>query len=168
MPSAQASPSPDAARRRLRGLLAPAVESAGFDLDDVTLSVVGRRTLVRVVVDADGGVDLDGVAGVSHAVTGVIDDDPALAGSYVLEVTSPGVDRPLTEPRHWRRAAGRLVAVAVDGEPRTARVVGTDGGGVQLDIGGQTRQVPWARLGRGKVQVEFNRRRAADAAQEKG
>ena len=75
----------------------------------------------------------------------------------MLEVSSPGVDRPLTEPRHWRRAIGRLVGVEVEGKAVTGRVVGTDDAGVSLEIGGATRQVPWPQLGRGRVQVEFNR-----------
>jgi ribosome maturation factor RimP len=79
----------------------------------------------------------------------------ALSGAYVLEVTSPGVDRPLTEQRHWRRAAGRLVSVPVVGQPVTGRIAHVDDSGVTLDTGGVSRQVPWADLGRGKVQIEF-------------
>jgi ribosome maturation factor RimP len=76
----------------------------------------------------------------------------------VLEVSSPGVDRPLTEPRHWRRAVGRLVKVEADGRPVTGRVVEVDDAGVILEPeGGERRPVAWAALGRGRVQVEFNR-----------
>jgi ribosome maturation factor RimP len=167
MPSAQAGLPPDVARQQLLALLAPVVESAGYDLEDLTVRVVGRRTMVRVIVDADDGVDLDGVALLSRAVSDVLDDNPALVnGPYVLEVTSPGVDRPLTEHRHWRRAAGRLVHVAVDGAPQVARVIAADDDGVHLDIDGVRRQVPWAGLARGRVQVEFNR--PSDAARDGG
>jgi ribosome maturation factor RimP len=75
-------------------------------------------------------------------------------------VTSPGVDRPLTEARHWRRAVGRLVKVRVggaDGDTVTGRVRAADGNGVELEVDGATREIGWGELGAGKVQVEFNR-----------
>ena len=93
-----------ASRARLLQMLTPAVESSGHDLEDVTVSPAGRRKVVRVVVDKDGGVTLDDIAEVSRAVSDVLDTPEAealLTGAYTLEVTSPGVDRPLTQPRHW-------------------------------------------------------------------
>jgi ribosome maturation factor RimP len=150
-----------AQRERLATAIGPAVAAAGCELETVSVSPAGRRTVVRVVVDADTGVSLDEVAAVSRAVTDVLDArDTELFGDapYVLEVTSPGVDRPLTEPRHWRRAIGRLVEVPVGGTPTRARVVAADADGVELadEAGGRTRH-GWAELGRGKVQVEFGR-----------
>lgn len=147
-------------REHLLTVLAPVVEDTGHDLEDVTVSAAGRRSLVRVTVDADGGVDLDAVAELSHAISAVLDEprtSAVLAGSYVLEVSSPGVDRPLTEPRHWRRARGRLVSVPVDGASLHGRVLAADEAGVLLDVAGQQRHVAWGRLGTGHVQVEFNR-----------
>jgi ribosome maturation factor RimP len=103
---------------------------------------------------------------VSRAVTGVLDArDTELFGDtpYVLEVTSPGVDRPLTEPRHWRRAVGRLVEVPVGGTPTRARVVAADDVGVELaaEAGARSRH-DWTELGRGTVQIEFGRAEAED------
>ena len=138
--------------------MAPLVAGAGLDLEDVTVATAGRRALVRVVVDADGGADLDAIARVSGAISEALDgDDAAFVGPFVLEVTSPGVDRPLREPRHWRRASGRLVEVAIDGEPASGRVVEVTDDGVTLDLDGQARHVCWARLGAGRVRVEFSR-----------
>jgi ribosome maturation factor RimP len=149
------------AREHLVGVLTPVVAATGHDLEDVTVTSAGRRSLVRVIVDADGGVDLDAVADVSRAVSEALDADSeggaAFAGPYVLEVSSPGVDRPLTEPRHWRRAVGRLVRVTIDGTAVTGRVFGTDDRGVVLQIDGAPRELAWAELGTGRVQVEFNR-----------
>src|SRR5690348_729656 len=105
-------PEPSASRARLVQLLAPAVEATGHDLEDLTVSPAGRRKVVRVVVDKDGGITLDDVAEVSRVVSDLLDSpegEELLAGAYTLEVTSPGVDRPLTEARHWRRSVGRLV-----------------------------------------------------------
>jgi ribosome maturation factor RimP len=149
------------ARDHLNGVLEPVVAAAGYDLETVTVSSAGRRSVVRVIVDADGGVDLDAVAAVSRLVSETLDADAEadrlLRGAYVLEVSSPGVDRPLTEPRHWRRASGRLVNVEVGGVPVTGRVIDADDAGIRLDVAGRVRTEPWSRVGRGRVQVEFNR-----------
>jgi ribosome maturation factor RimP len=164
MSPATAGASAAQAREHLLGLLGPLVSDAGYDLDDVTVTSAGRRSLIRVIVDADGGIDLDAVAAVSRVISDSLDadaEDPAspraLAGAYVLEVSSPGIDRPLTEPRHWRRAVGRLVKVDIAGKSATGRVKSVDDDTVTLDVTGRQRTVPWANLGRGKVQVEFNR-----------
>jgi ribosome maturation factor RimP len=158
MPPATAGASAAQARERLLALLRPVVTDAGYDLEDVTIAAAGRRSLVRVIVDADGGVDLDAVAEVSGAVSATLDDAAGvLSGSYVLEVSSPGVDRPLTEPRHWRRATGRLVTTTLDGAPVTGRITGVTDDGVTIDGRGEQRTVPWGALGRGRVQVEFGR-----------
>jgi ribosome maturation factor RimP len=164
MPPATAGGSAAHAREHLLDQLAPLVAEAGYDLEDVSVTAAGRRSLVRVTVDADGGIDLDAVAVVSRLISDALDADAsnpgsprALSGAYVLEVSSPGVDRPLTEPRHWRRAAGRLVTAVAAGQPLTGRIEAVDDAGVTFDVDGTTRQVSWAELGRGKVQVEFNR-----------
>jgi ribosome maturation factor RimP len=158
-----------AAREYLLELLSPVVASAGYDLEDVSVTSAGRRSLVRVSVDADGGIDLDAVAEVSRLISDVLDGDgpfgasTAFSGPYVLEVGSPGVDRPLVEQRHWRRAAGRLVKVTIGDEELVARVVSADAVGVTFALeGGTERVVPLAQLGAGHVQVEFHR--AADDA----
>ena len=148
-----------AQRDRLAIVIEPAVTAAGYDLEEVAVSPAGRRKVVRVVVDAVGGISLDDVAEVSRAVSGVLDQHDDLLGSspYVLEVTSPGVDRPLSEPRHWRRAVGRLVEVPLAGRTVRGRVVGADDAAVELDTGTERLRHPYAELGRGRVQVEFDR-----------
>ncbi len=157
----------------LRSLLTPVLQRAGFDVEEVSVTLAGRRRVVRVVVDRDGGLSLDDVAEASAAVSAVMDSEDALGDTpYVLEVSSPGVDRPLREPRHWRRAAGRLVAVPVMGEGTlTGRVDAADDRGVTLRVSGgageaSERRLPYAVLGPGAVQVEFGRAEpdAADLA----
>ena len=148
---------------RLAGLLRPVLVGAGADLEGLTVSPAGRRRVVRVVVDRDGGITLDDVADLSRLLSEALDDadarEPALlGGAYVLEVSSPGVDRPLTEPRHWRRNAGRLVAAALhDGTSVTGRVLRLDGDAVVLDVSGDERVLPLTQVARGLVQVEFDR-----------
>ncbi len=90
-------------------------------------------------------------------------DDALGAQPYVLEVGSPGVSRPLTERRHWSRARTRLVTAPVAGAAVTGRVLSVDDEGVVLDVDGASRQVPWAELGTGRVQVEFHRPGADEA-----
>jgi ribosome maturation factor RimP len=164
----------DPAATRLAGWIEPVVGAAGYDLEELVVTPAGRRSVVRVVVDRDQGVSLDDVADVSRAVSAVLDEKDGDLGRapYVLEVTSPGVDRPLTEPRHWRRNTGRLVTVTVGpagaAEQVTGRITAVDGEGVTLAVEAKAkpgarkrpptpRQVSWAELGAGRVQVEFGR-----------
>jgi ribosome maturation factor RimP len=139
--------------------LAPVVQALGVDLEEVQVQGAGRRTVVRIVVDRDGGVDLDCVAEVTRVVSAALDDGPladVIVGPFLLEVTSPGVDRPLTTPTHWRRALGRLVrADLADGDIVEGRVADIDGETVTLTVDGESRRVPLAQIRRAVVQVEF-------------
>jgi ribosome maturation factor RimP len=158
----------------LARLLEPVVHAAGLDLEAVRVSPAGRRRLLRLVVDADGGVGLDKIADVSREVSGRLDASGIMGETpYTLEVSSPGIDRPLTEPRHWRRAVGRIVsvsltatddgtssagtAVARPGPVVTGRVLVADDTGVTLDVDGDRAEFDYADLGPGQVQVEFGR-----------
>lgn len=147
-------------RDNLVRALEPAITARGFDLEDVVVTPAGRRRLLRVIVDRDGGVDLDDIAGISTTVSSTLDESDAMGGGpYVLEVTTPGVDRPLTQPRHWRRALDHLVKVDIAGVgDRTGRVTQVDDDGVVLDVDGTDVRAAWADLGLGRVQVEFNRK----------
>ncbi|MEU7933161.1 ribosome maturation factor RimP [Micromonospora echinofusca] len=162
-----------ARRARLRDVIEPVVTAAGYDLEELSVSRAGRRHVVRVIVDADGGIRLDAVAEVSRAVSAALDaaeeaGGDIVAGEYQLEVSSPGVDRPLTLPRHWRRNVGRLVKVTARGagaqaEPATGdrqvtgRVVEADDERVVLETDAGRATWTYAELGPGRVQVEFHR-----------
>lgn len=157
-------------RDHLMKLLEPVVGAEGLDLEDVTVTAAGKRRLLRVVVDRDGGVSLDDVAEVSLAVSQALDEDDAMgSAAYTLEVSSPGVDRPLTEPRHWRRAAKRLVKAEMrDGTVVEGRVLAADDSGVDLDVDGTGRRLDYQDLARGRVQVEFRRLDDEDVDGEEG
>lgn len=150
---------------------------AELALDEVSVTTAGRRQVVRVIVDRagdePGDLDMDAVAAASTAVSQALDDSDVLGEvPYTLEVSSPGVDRPLTTPRHWSRAQGRLVlAVLADGSTLMVRVDSVDEAGVHTvgepqmvkgkpprakDVGA-LRHLTWAELVRGEVQVEFRR-----------
>src|SRR5580700_5016994 len=123
---------------RIVEVIEPVVAAAGMDLESVRVTAAGRRRLLRVVVDSDRGVSLDDAAAVSRELSAAL-DKAAVMGDfpYTLEVSSPGVDRPITDPRHWRRASGRLVKVAVNGgDALVGRVVLADDEAVILDVEG--------------------------------
>ena len=140
-------------------VIRPVIAAAGMDLESVRVSAAGRRRLLRVVVDSDQGVSLDDAAAISRKLSAALDAAPVMGDfPYTLEVSSPGVDRPLTDPRHWRRAVGRLVQVtAADVGPISGRVLAADADEVTLDVGGDRRRFGYAALGAGAVQVEFGR-----------
>lgn len=142
----------------LADLIEPVISAAGLELESVRIGRAGRRSLLRVVVDGEHGVSLDDIAVVSRAVATEVDAADAMGpGSYTLEVSSPGVDRPLTEPRHWRRAAGRLVRVQVQAEAIEGRVIEAGPSGVLIEVDGERREFGYAELGPGQVQVEFGK-----------
>lgn len=146
----------------LRARLTAPLAEVGLDLEDVHLQRAGRRELVTVVVDRDGGVDLDAIAGASQLISSLLDAEPLaseFAGAYVLEVTSPGVDRPLTQPRHWRRAQGRLVsATLAEGAAVVGRILAADEAGVVLRLeDGSHVRLGMGEVVAGAVQVEFAR-----------
>jgi ribosome maturation factor RimP len=126
-------------------LVAPALESLGLELFDVQLSGPGKARTLRVTVDREGGVDLDTIAAASQAITPLLDDEPTLRGSYLLEVTSPGVERPLRRPDHFRRALGETVSVKYHTDHGPERVRGTltaaDDDAVTLAVDGDERRI---------------------------
>ncbi len=143
----------------LREVIEPLVTAEGLDLEALDVSLVGRRRQVRVIVDADGGVDLDRCADLSRVVSAELDanDDLVGAGAYTLEVSSRGVSSPLTRPRHWRRNVGRLVrVVSGDGEV-TGRIRSADDEAAVLDVEGGERVVDYDDVKKAKIQVEFRR-----------
>lgn len=171
-PGNRSSPPPAAGSAdvaELTRLLQPVVSAAGMDLENVRVTAVGRRRLLRVIVDGDGGVTLDDITQISRAVSAELDENGAMGETpYTLEVSSPGADRPLTEPRHWRRAVGRLVRVPLAGRSRAGdrpgrpaavegRVLGTNDSGVLLELPGGQREFGYSELGPGKILLEFGR-----------
>ena len=146
-------------RDRLAEELTGPIDALGLDLEAVDLTSAGKRRVLRVAIDKDGGVTMDDIADATREVSRVLDDTSVMGEqAYTLEVSSPGVDRPLTLPRHWRRNSGRLVKVSpVEGEPVTGRITATDDEGAVLDVEGTEQRVAYADVKKAKIQIEFKR-----------
>ena len=150
----------DAIRERIHAELVGPLSTLDLDLEAVELSPAGKRKVLRIAVDTDGGVTLDDIAEATKKVSSILDSSDAMGEqAYTLAVTSRGVDRPLTLPRHWRRNEGRLVKVSlVEGGEVTGRIGPSDDDKVALDVKGIHREVAYADIAKAKVQIEFNRR----------
>lgn len=156
---------------RIETVIAPVIAGAGYDLEDVKVTQRGQWSQVRILVDRQGGINLDAVAEVSRLISGALDADEEthgqlFPGTYNLEVGSPGTERPLTLPRHWRQKVGRLVEARVGEDTVTGRIVEADDRGVTLDVSGDTTTVPYGELGAGRIQLEFSRSDAAEDEKE--
>ena len=148
-----------ATRDLLAEQLTGPIGSLGLDLEAVDLSNAGKRRVLRVAIDKDGGVTMDDIADATREVSRLLDDTDLMGQqAYTLEVSSPGVDRPLTLPRHWRRNTGRLVKVVLDkGDPVTGRITETDDTGAVLDVEGADHRVEYAAVKKAKIQIEFKK-----------
>ena len=152
--------STDQTRDRLAEVLTSPLLAAGLDVEAIELTPAGRRRLLRVAVDKDGGVSLDDIADATKEVSRLLDESDVMGEQpYTLEVTSPGTDRPLTLPRHWRRNQGRLVKVTTgDGGSFTGRITAADEDGAVVDVDGTSRPVTYDEVAKARIQIEFNRK----------
>lgn len=151
---------------RLRELLEPLVASQGLDLEEIAVDSVGRKRVLRVVVDSDTGADLDQIADVSRALSAKLDETDAMGeGAYDLEVGTPGAERLLEEHRHYTRSVGRLVKFQLaEGGELVARILTVDDEGLDLEVPGvkgrkaTTRRLGFPDIAKARVQVEFSRK----------
>ncbi|MES4889120.1 ribosome maturation factor RimP [Streptomyces sp. NPDC096012] len=159
---------------RLRELLEPLVTSQGLDLEEIAVDSVGRKRVLRVVVDSDTGADLDAIADVSRALSAKLDETDAMGdAAYDLEVGTPGAERLLSEHRHFVRAIDRLVRFQLtEGGELVARILTVDDDGLEVEVPGvkgrkaTTRRLGFPEIDRARVQVEFNRKDKKDMKEE--
>ena len=159
---------------RLRELLEPLVSSQGLDLEEIAVDSVGRKRVLRVVVDSDTGADLDQIADVSRALSAKLDETDAMGeGEYTLEVGTPGAERLLSEHRHYVRAVDRLVKFQLaEGGELVARILKVDDDGLDLEVPGVKGRKPTSRrlgfpdIAKARVQVEFSRKDSKDSKNE--
>ncbi|ARP72621.1 ribosome maturation factor RimP [Streptomyces pluripotens] len=159
---------------RLRELLEPLVTSQGLDLEEIAVDSVGRKRVLRVVVDSDTGADLDRIADVSRALSAKLDETNAMGdAAYDLEVGTPGAERLLTEHRHFVRATDRMVKFQLaEGGDLAARILSVDEEGLDVEVPGvkgrkaTTRRIGFPEIAKARVQVEFNRKDKKDMKEE--
>jgi ribosome maturation factor RimP len=142
-------------------LVAPVVDDAGLELVDLTFGREGGRKVMRIVVDRDGGVDLDTIATVSQQLSRTLDAEGFDPGTYALEVSSPGLERPLKRPAHYARVLGQKVRVkpADPGEGRrslTGTLVAADGEGFVLSIEGEERRLAYGAVASARTVVDWD------------
>lgn len=164
-----------ATAERIEQVLTGPLAELGLDVEAVEITPAGKRRVLRVAVDTDGGPTLDDVAAATKVIDAVLESGGPDGGAdvmgelpYTLEVTSRGVDRPLTLPRHWRRNEGRLVKVVLtDDQTLTGRIGSSDDVAVSVDVDGAERRIPYSDVRKALVQIEFNRKTRADENDEK-
>lgn len=145
----------------LTDLLTPVVTGTGFVLEEVTVTPVGKRRLVSVVIDREvSNPSLDEVTVVSKEISAILDTYSQMGEMpFTLEVTTPGVDRPLTLPRHWKKNVGRLVKITPkEGEKYLGRISEVLENEVKLDLGKALINVNFDDVSRAQIEVEFNRK----------
>ncbi|RMG31220.1 MAG: ribosome maturation factor RimP [Gammaproteobacteria bacterium] len=146
---------------RLKALLAPAARVAGCELLGVEFLPAGARSILRLYIDRPGGVTLDDCEAVSYQVSGILDVEDPIPGHYVLEVSSPGLDRPLFTPADYERFAGRRVDVRmqcpVAGRKRfRGTLQGHEAGRIRLLLDdGRTVELPLADVHRARLVPDF-------------
>lgn len=139
-------------------VVAPIATRLKLDVEDIEVRRIGTRQIVRIILDKDGGISMDEIAAATRQISDELDLLEELAAAFTLEVTSPGIDRPLTEERHWRRNIGRLVKVQIpDSGAIEGRILEVTELNVLLQVKQYKRSLPLADIERAVVQVEFNK-----------
>ena len=147
---------------RVRSVALRVADGHGFELVDVELKRAGGGAVLRLFVDKPGGIGLDDLQSVSEEVSAVLDAEDPIQGAYTLEVSSPGLDRPLKGEADYRRSVGKLAKVSsyepVDGRRHwTGRIVSCEDGVVTLDLEKEetSAKVPLGKISHARLEVEF-------------
>jgi ribosome maturation factor RimP len=149
-------------REQILQILEPIASNMGLDLEDVEIKSAGKHSIVQVSIDKDGGINLDEVAQISNQISEALDAKDILGEKpYTLEVGSPGIDRALTLPRHWRRNNGRLVKINFGSNTEIGRILESDDEKVSLEVKGKTRSINFDKIDKAFVQVEFNPKKSS-------
>lgn len=147
-------------REKLLEIIEPAVRSLGYELVEVEFNSHGRGGTLRVFIDNEAGITLDDCEKASHQISGVLDVEDPIPGAYSLEVSSPGLDRPLRTAEDYGRFAGRLVKIEadrpIDGRRRFKGTLhGIESGQVKVDVDGRSYAVPLERIARARLVPEI-------------
>ncbi len=142
-------------KEQVLAVITPAIESLGFYVEDITITSAGKRSMLTVIVDGDTHLSLDQVTVATKAISEIVENLPTLGNNpFTLEVTSPGLDRPLTKPRHWRKNQDRLIKIILtDGKEIKGRI--KDSSETSVTVDDQT--INFADVKRATLEVEFKK-----------
>jgi len=140
-------------KEEISAAITPALSDLGFYLEDITITSASRRSMITVIVDGDNHLSLDQVTVATKAIGEIVENIQSLGESaFTLEVTSPGLDRPLTKPRHWRKNIDRLVKIVLlDGKEIKGRV--KDATEISATVDDQV--VKFSEIKRATLEIEF-------------
>lgn len=147
------------APEQLTTLLEPVVVDMGYELVGIEYHPASGQALLRVYIDKPEGIDVDDCARVSHQVSGVLDVEEPISGEYMLEVSSPGLDRPLFKPNDYSRFAGERIRLRLRGMVNGRRkhhgtLLGLEDGEVLIEEEGEQVRVPLLEVDRAHVELE--------------
>ncbi len=142
-------------KEQVLAVITPAIESLGFYIEDITITSAGKRSMLTVIVDGDSHLSLDQVTVATKAISEIVENLPNLGNNpFTLEVTSPGLDRPLTKPRHWRKNQDRLIKIVLtDGKEVKGRIKDSNDASVIVD----DQTINFADIKRATLEVEFKK-----------
>ena len=142
-------------KEQVLAVITPEIESLGFYVEDITITSAGKRSMLTVIVDGDTHLSLDQVTVATKAISEIVENLPTLGNNpFTLEVTSPGLDRPLTKPRHWRKNQDRLIKIVLnDGKEKMGRIKDSTESSVTVD----EQVINFADIKRATLEVEFKK-----------
>jgi ribosome maturation factor RimP len=142
-------------KEEISAVITPALSNLGFYLEDITITSAGRQSMLTVIVDGDAHLSLDQVTVATKAISGLVESIQSLGQTpFTLEVTSPGLDRPLTKARHWRKNIDRLVKIVLlDGKEISGRIKGAS----EISASVDEHVINFVDIKRAKLEVEFKR-----------
>ena len=140
-------------KEQVAAVITPAIQALGFYVEDISITAAGRRSMLTVIVDGDTHLSLDQVTVATKAISEIVENLPTLGNNpFTLEVTSPGLDRPLTKPRHWRKNKDRLIKIVLnDGKEVTGRIKDS----TEADVTVDEQNIKFADIKRATLEIEF-------------
>jgi ribosome maturation factor RimP len=140
-------------KEQVTAAITPIIESLGFYVEDIAITTAGKRSMLTVIVDGDTHLSLDQVTVATKAISEIVENLPTLGNNpFTLEVTSPGLDRPLTKPRHWQKNKDRLIKIILnDGKEITGRIKDSTQSSVTID----EQVINFADMKRATLEIEF-------------
>ena len=140
-------------KEQVAAVITPAIEALGFYVEDISITAAGRRSMLTVIVDGDTHLSLDQVTVATKAISEIVENLSTLGNNpFTLEVTSPGLDRPLTKPRHWRKNKDRLIKIVLnDGKEISGRIKDS----TEADVIVDEQNIKFADIKRATLEIEF-------------